>query len=370
MPNKISKRRFLREVRKHPLFWVLTMIWTILTALSVLPILLPPEKARNFSLYPYLPRWDWHIAVIGFLIIALCGLFESYYHFYKHKTLEIEDLGIELHEAKKTAADKSARYLRRSNEIVELREEITQTQARLEQKDKELSILTGQMQIVPNPKRKYFGDKLEQLTLLEKNILHYLVRTGASGDNAGYEAAADCGVNVIDDPRRSIRHKTNLIRLSSFGQEINPEFKEMLESWASGYVVRFIRQVWAEQGKKVIYKFAVRASEKPLVNLKVSLEELRPQWLDGLREYAPTFPVRLYPQDGCTVSPHDTEFFDMFDSWESNGELLMSIYSITVGEPPNDPWELRIMATWLDGSLSAGVKVTRQDKALKVELVN
>src|SRR6266853_6226698 len=117
MPDEqISLTRwwFFREIRKHPIFGMFAVIWSILGALSIVPLFLPPDKAQKFSLYPFLPRWDWHITVIGFLAMLLLMLSESYYHFYRNEAPKQKKLRQDLEEQTRVALENSANYIRRS----------------------------------------------------------------------------------------------------------------------------------------------------------------------------------------------------------------------------------------------------------------
>lgn len=544
--SKISKRRFLREIRKHPLFWVLAMIWTILSALSVLPILLPPEKARNFTLHPYLPRWDWHIAVVGFLVIALCGLFESYYYFYRHKASETADLTEKLEKQTSTALEKSAYSIRTSTENIGLKQKLHAAEVSIEQKDKEKENLTqvisrkdaqiaglegrvyqgsprlvlkayavadeiNRYSILPSPIRRwslalencgeraarfiwlqpkksysdkfilqfsqlpslkpqaeeslgfwvtegwnkeatlasflsdhsadaaliwwdinikyrdmdesemeeivrlcydvqtdvlygtdapytargfkppkpleskadvissqperspfaderlqYFKSKMAELTLLERNVLHYLVTTGASGQQAGYEAAAAYGGNVLSDPRGPIRRKTNFICLGRSGEEINSDFKQLLEEWAIRYAPMFVQCVPSEQGKTTLCKLAVRASGEALKNLRVSVEGPKPEWMD--ERFSPHFPFRLSDQ-ACDLNPGDTEYFPLLEWWVSaGGQRIVSLNGSKL-EAPTTQWALDLKASWANGSNVGTIEVIRQEPNFYVKML-
>jgi len=92
-PTQITRWQFLQEMRKHPIVVGFVMIGGIfLAALKVLPLFLPPDAAQKISLYPFIPKWDWHVWVIWTLIILLFGFLESWYHFYIHQKREISIL--------------------------------------------------------------------------------------------------------------------------------------------------------------------------------------------------------------------------------------------------------------------------------------
>lgn len=138
VPEKISRRRFLRKIRKHPVVIGLAVIWTILSAMSVVPLLLPPEKAQKFTLYPYLPNWDWHIVIVGFLAIFLLILLESYYEFYRKNVPELQRMEEELREQTIIARNNVALYTRRSTEIIGLQQKLRVVEGELEPKKREL----------------------------------------------------------------------------------------------------------------------------------------------------------------------------------------------------------------------------------------
>jgi hypothetical protein len=215
-------------------------------------------------------------------------------------------------------------------------------------------------------RRRYFDEKMAQLTVPEKNVLHYLIVTGASGDNAGWEAASHYGLSGAEDLRRPIRHKTNFIHLGNHGQEVNPEFRPFLEEWARSYPAMFLRRSPSEQGKATLYSIVIKASLEPLTNLRVSVEEPKPDWMNSL--YSPHFPFRLNDA-GCNVNPSDTEFFPLFEWWISGqGKTIVHLHRFKL-EAPSDPWNLNIKASWASGSSRATVRLTRSGQDLNAEMV-
>jgi hypothetical protein len=215
-------------------------------------------------------------------------------------------------------------------------------------------------------RRRYLAEKMAQLTVPEKNVLHYLVVTGASGDNAGWEAASHYGLSGTDDLRRAIRHKTNFIHLSNHGEEVNPEFRPFLEEWARSYPAMFLRRSPSEQGKATLYSIVIKAPLESLTNLKVSVEEPKPDWMDSL--YSPHFPFWL-KADGCNVNPGDTEFFPLFECWISGeGKTIVHLNRFKL-EAPNDAWNLNIKASWASGSSRATVRLTRSGQDLNAQMI-
>ncbi len=109
----------------------------------------------------------------------------------------------------------------------------------LDEKRREIERLTIKIEQLEHPftaqRRQHFLDKLNILTAKEKDVLYYLITTGASGVYAGWEAAIKMGQPQGDDLRSAIRHKTGFLRIAHHGEEIHPEFRPLLEHWGSTY---------------------------------------------------------------------------------------------------------------------------------------
>jgi len=74
-----SRWKFLKHLQYHGIFKAVLVIWTLLSIASTLTVVLPPSWAKYLVLFPLLSRWHWYVWVIGFLVIALGGTFESAY---------------------------------------------------------------------------------------------------------------------------------------------------------------------------------------------------------------------------------------------------------------------------------------------------
>jgi hypothetical protein len=161
---------FLRNMRKHWIAKVAFGVWTALCALSLLPILLPPDKAKSFSLYPLFSGWDWHVWLIGFLSIFLLMTLESYFDFYKQTKTEGDKLRIDLQEQIQIARKAEAAYTRRSTEIIKLQQEAIHNNTEIGELEKglsEYSALYGHSESLPH-----------RVSVLSRDILVYLKDKG------------------------------------------------------------------------------------------------------------------------------------------------------------------------------------------------
>lgn len=157
-------------MRKHWITKAAFGVWTALCALSLLPILLPPDKAKNFSLYPLFSGWDWHVWLVGFLSIFLVMAIESYFDFYKRTKTEGDKLKIDLQEQIQIARKADAGYLRRSTEIIKLQQEAIHKDTEIEELKKNLSEYSA-----------LYGDSeslQHRLSVLSRDILVYLKEKG------------------------------------------------------------------------------------------------------------------------------------------------------------------------------------------------
>ncbi len=161
---------FLRNMRKHWITKVAFGVWTALCALSLLPILLPPDKAKSFSLYPLFSGWDWHVWLVGFLAIFLLMALESYFDFYKRTKTEGDKLKIDLQEQIQIARKADAGYTRRSTEIIKLQQEAIHKNTEIGELKKSLSEYSA-----------LYGDSeslQHRVSVLSRDILVYLKEKG------------------------------------------------------------------------------------------------------------------------------------------------------------------------------------------------
>jgi hypothetical protein len=169
MPE-FRRHHFLRNMQKHRITKVALGIWTLLCGLSVLPILLPPDKAKSFSLYPLFSGWDWYVWLMGFLAIFLVMTVESYFDFYKRKNKEISKLENDLHEQTQIARKADAGYLYRSTEITTLQQDAIRRNTEIEELKKSLSEYSA-----------LYGDSeslAHRVSVLSRDILIYLTEKG------------------------------------------------------------------------------------------------------------------------------------------------------------------------------------------------
>jgi hypothetical protein len=71
--------KFFKRLHYHGIFKVVGVIWLLLSIASTLPVVLPPSWAQYLVLFPMLSRWPWYVWVMGLLVIAVIGTFESAY---------------------------------------------------------------------------------------------------------------------------------------------------------------------------------------------------------------------------------------------------------------------------------------------------
>lgn len=186
----------------------------------------------------------------------------------------IKELETAFKEQEHIARAANAESLRQSVEIIDLEQRLRAARGELEPKKRELADLYAENERLRNPftdqKRQHFLEKLAELSTPEKDVLHYLVSTGASGDHAGWEAATKSGYSSGDDLRGSIRRKTGFIRMANHGEEINPDLKPLLERWASTYqpgpVVADKAQLTLESLMETDFPSMMVLSGKPVVN--------------------------------------------------------------------------------------------------------
>lgn len=133
------RHRFVRSMRKHWIFTVAAVIWFLLGGLSILPLFLSPDVGKKISLYPITSKLDWHMWVLGFVVIAALMLFEGYYDFYKRKTKELRKLENDIIEQRELASKAQAQYLRRSNEIIALQQDSRHKATKIEELKEDLN---------------------------------------------------------------------------------------------------------------------------------------------------------------------------------------------------------------------------------------
>lgn len=137
---RATRLRFWREIKKHWIFTAVTVIWAILGGLStVTQLFLSPDMQKKISFYPLLSKFDWHVWIIGFVVIVALMLSESYFRFYNEKQTEIDALQANLTAQIQIAKDKSARYLRRSTEIIDLETRLRVAEGVIGPKERELA---------------------------------------------------------------------------------------------------------------------------------------------------------------------------------------------------------------------------------------
>lgn len=139
MDRAVSRWQFHKEMRKHPLIVGVLVIYSLLGFLSIVPLVLPPDKAHKFSLYPFLPKWGWPGWVIGFLILLIVLGFESWYQFFKHQKQEIAKLETEIVEQEKIASRAEHDFHQRAGRIEELEHLLHVARGELEPKKRELA---------------------------------------------------------------------------------------------------------------------------------------------------------------------------------------------------------------------------------------
>lgn len=136
--SEFRRYHFLRYMRKHWIAKVALGVWTLLCGLSVIPILLPPDQAKSFSLYPLFSGWDWHVWLMGFLAIFLLMTIESYFDSFKRKNKEIGKLENDLREQTQIARKADAGYLYRSTEIITLQQDSRRNATKIEELKEDL----------------------------------------------------------------------------------------------------------------------------------------------------------------------------------------------------------------------------------------
>jgi hypothetical protein len=127
--------RFIREMRKHWIFTVIGTVWFIVGGVSNLTVLLPPERARKVTLYPIVSSIGWRVWVIGFLVLIVAILFESYFNYYRRTTSEIAALKQEVDTktqewiaAKQEALDAKKKDLKTHEELVKALSDLAQAE--------------------------------------------------------------------------------------------------------------------------------------------------------------------------------------------------------------------------------------------------
>ena len=64
-------------MRRHWIFKTAAVMWVALGAVSAVLPFLPAKLSERFYGLDYLPKWHWHVWVIGLLIITIAAVFEG-----------------------------------------------------------------------------------------------------------------------------------------------------------------------------------------------------------------------------------------------------------------------------------------------------
>jgi hypothetical protein len=82
----VARYHFARAIRGHWAFGVVAFVWTIFSNFTkVRDNFFPPALQQKFSILNFIPKWPWHVWVIGLLLILLVMVFEGAYSVHNKK---------------------------------------------------------------------------------------------------------------------------------------------------------------------------------------------------------------------------------------------------------------------------------------------